>query len=573
MADIKSSPERGHARTEHAWPLSRSFMSYRAGYLTPDLISGLTLAAIAIPEQMATARLGGFPPQLGFFAFMAGSLAFAVFGGSRVLSSGADSTITPIFAGTLAAIAATGSPHYMALASVLALMAGAILVFGGLFRLGWIANLLSVPVTLGFLTGIAVHIFVSQLPSVLGIAAPDGSTLAKFAALSTQLGAANPFTIAIGAGVLAMIIVAEQIDARIPAALIGVVAATAAVIMDGLEARGVAVLGDVSGALPMPTVPEIAIAQLLGLVPLAGIISMVIMVQTAATTRSFPSEPDEPPDVNRDFIGVGAGSILSGLLGAFPVNASPPRTAVVAQTGGRSQLAGLVAAAIVLALVVAGTALLRNVPQAALGGILFFVAFRIVRLRQIAAIYRTSLGEFALIVATMLAIVVLPIAQGVGLGIALSLLHGIWTMTQARIIIFERIPGTSIWWPKSTHFKGEREPGVVVVGFPAPLSFVNAEEFRRGIHHILHESDDKLQLVVLEATGIVEIDFTAAQMLTSVIRECHKENVAFAIARLESVRAQEAMARFGINETLGSDREFRSVEEAIRALASTDRTG
>src|SRR5271169_3476751 len=164
-------------KTDSSWPLFRSLAAYRASFLPGDLIAGLTLAAIAIPEQMATARLGGFSPQIGFFAFMAGSLGFAMFGSNRFLSCGADSTITPIFAGGLALLAAAGSPDYQALAVALALMVGVILVAGGLFRLGGIANLLSIPVTTGFLAGIAVHILVSQLPGVLGLASPDGSTL------------------------------------------------------------------------------------------------------------------------------------------------------------------------------------------------------------------------------------------------------------------------------------------------------------------------------------------------------------------------------------------------------------
>jgi MFS superfamily sulfate permease-like transporter len=292
---------------------------------------------------------------------------------------------------------------------------------------------------------------------------------------------------------------------------------------------------------------------------------MIVMVQTAATTRSFPSDPDEPPDVDRDFLGVGLGGVLSGLIGAFPVNASPPRTAVVCETGGRSQVAGLAAVGIVIVLLAFGASLLRQIPNAALGGVLLFVALRIIRVGQIVTIYRQALGEFLLILLTAAGIIVLPIEQGVGLGIALSLLHGIWSTTRARVLVFERVPGTSIWWPSSSNLPGEREPGVVVAGFQAPLSFLNAYHFRRDILEALKSSPQKPRLLVLEATGIVEIDFTAAQVLSDLIRRCDADGVDFAIARLESFRAQEAMARFGINTLLGPDRQFRSVEEAVRA--------
>lgn len=552
-------------RPSRPWPVFSSLSGYRLRFLTRDLFAGLTLAAIAIPEQMATARLGGFAPQLGFFAFIAGSVAFAAFGSNRFLSSGADSTITPIFAGGLAAIAATTAPDYPLLAAALALMVGLLLLGSGVFRLGWIADLLSVPVTIGFLAGISAHIIISQLPVLLGVHAGEGPMLERLATIAGHLGQTNGFTLVIGVGVLAIIALSERIDPRIPGALIGLALAGAAVALLGLETRGVSVLGAITVEMPALSVPVISARQLAALVSLSLIISIVIMVQTAATTRSFPSDPNEPPDVDRDFVGVGAGSIVAGLVGAFPVDASPPRTAVVCETGGHSQLAGLAAVAIIVLLLAFGASLLRQIPNAALSGVLLFVALRIIRYGQIATIYRQSLPEFLLILLTAAAIIVLPIEQGVGLGIALSLLHGIWSTTRAHVQVFERVPGTSIWWPTSSSFPGEREPGIIVVGFQAPLSFLNAYNFRRDILEALRTSPQKVRLLVLEATGIVEIDFTAAQILAEIIRGCRAEGVDFALARLESLRAQDALARFGIHALLGPERQFRSVEEAVQA--------
>jgi MFS superfamily sulfate permease-like transporter len=328
------------------------------------------------------------------------------------------------------------------------------------------------------------------------------------------------------------------------------------------------VVGAVSGALPSFAIPDIASSRWARLVPLSLLIATVVMVQTAATTRSFPSDPEQPPDVDRDFLGVGVGSLLAGLVGAFPVDASPPRTGIVFETGGRSQLAGLFAAAVVLALLAFGATLLQHVPNAALGGVLLFVALRIIRVGQIVAIYRQSFGEFLLVVATAASIIALPIEQGVAIGIALSLLHGIWSTTRARIIVYERVPGTSIWWPPTPNVQGEREPHVLVAGFQAPLSFLNAYHFRGDILNALKMSASKPRLFVLEATGILEIDFTAAQVLRDLIGICHADGIAVAIARLESVRAQQAIARFHIDDLLGQDHIFHSVEEALRALES-----
>jgi len=551
---------------KRSWPLFRSLAAWRPADLPGDLIAGLTLAAIAIPEQMATARLGGFEPQIGFFAFIAGSVGFAMLGGNRFLSCGADSTITPIFAGGLAALAATGSADYQALAIALALIVGVMMVAGGLFRLGGVANLLSVPVTVGFLAGISVHIMVSQLPGVLGLPSPSGSTLDRIGAIASELGRSNPVTVLIGFGVLATVFVSETISAKIPGALIGLVAATLAVIGAGLESKGVKVVGTVPATLPMPTLPELSPDRWLRLVPLAFVIAIVVMVQTAATTRSFLSDPDKPADVDRDFLGTGAGSVLAGIFGAFPVNASPPRTGIVAETGGHSQLAGLAAAAIVLALLAFGTGLLKHVPDAALGGILLFVALRIIRLKQIALIYRQSKWEFLLILATATCIIALPIQQGAALGIILSLVHGIWSTTRAKLTTFERVPGTTIWWPASPHpqMKGERLAGVAVVGQQAPLSFLNAPTFRAEVMKVVN--DDKPKLLVIEASGMVEIDFTAAQALIALFRECSDQGVTVALARLESVRAQDAFERFGIYQALPRDHVFHSVDEAVRKL-------
>ena len=552
-------------QAQKPWPLFRSFQAYRVGLLLGDLVAGLTLAAIAIPEQMATARLGGFPPQIGFFAFIAASLGFAMLGASRLLSCGADSTITPIFAGSLALLGAADLPDYQSAAMALALLVGAMLVASGLFRLGGIANLLSVPVTVGFLAGISLHIVVSQMPGVLGLPSPSGPPLERIGELATHLGEANLATAAIGLGVLAVVAISEAVNAKIPGALIALVAATLALIAADLERKGVAVVGAVPASLPRPSLPALAPERWVRLVPLSFLITIVVMVQTAATTRAFVSDPGKPADVDRDFLGVGAGSLLAGIFGAFPVNASPPRTAIVAETGGKSQLSALFAATIVLALLAFGATLLTHVPDAALGGVLLFVALRIIRFRLIAMIWRQSFPEFLLIVATAAAIIALPIEEGVAIGIILSLLHGIWSTTRARLVRFERVPGTTIWWPANPHHRGERVANVTVVGMHAPLSFLNAESLKADALEIVQTDNPKL--MVLEASGMPEIDFTAAQALRELIEECEKQGVIVAVARLESPRAEAAFERFGLYALLPRQRRFHSVAEAVAALA------
>ena len=545
--------------------LLRALSGWRMGDLPADLAAGLTLAAIAIPEQIATARLGGFAPQIGFFAFIAGSLGFALFGASRTLSVGADSTIAPIFAGGLALLAVAGSPAYGALAALLALMVGIIVMAAGTFRMGWIANLLSVPVTTGFLAGIAVHIVVSQLPALLGLPGGGSDFVSRVTTLAANLRQANVMALGLGLGVFAVTFISEKISPRIPGALAGL--AIAAVLVAGLHLadKGVAVLGTTPALPPHLGFPVVQAADVVHLITLALLISLVVMVQTAATTRAFVREGDDLPDVNRDFIGVGAGSVLAGLIGAFPVNASPPRTAVVSESGGRSQIAGLVAALLVGLLAMLFPGLLAALPAAALAGILLFVALRITRVRVVGQLYRQSPGELALVAITVLAIVFLPIQTGVAVGVCLSVLQGVWATTRTQTIEFVRIPGTSIWWPPSSAIRGEKVDGVLVLAFQAPLSFLNAYGFRSGFLHAIRGA--KPRFVVLEASSMVGIDFTAAQVLAWAITYCAKADIDFAIARLESVRAEEALQRFGIVTLLGQGRIFRSVQEAIDARA------
>ena len=550
---------------KHSWPVFRSLRGWTMADLPYDLVGGLTLCAIAIPEQIATARLGAFAPQIGLFAFIAGSLAFAAFGASRYLSAGADSTITPIFAGGLGLLAVSTAPEYVALAGVLALLVGIILIIAGLFRLGWIADLLSVPVTTGFLAGIAIHILLSQAPALLGVAETQGSVYDRAAALIAHLNDINPFAVAIGLGVLALTVICEALNPRIPGALIGLALATLAAITFQLDRVGVSEIGQVASDLPHLSIPAIDFPSAVQVVPLAIIVALVIMMQTAATTRSF-SEQGEPPNVDSDFIGVGVGSMVASLLGAFPVNASPPRTAIVAQAGGRSQLVSLFAAAIVLALIAFGAALLTHVPKAALAGVLLFIAQRIFRMRVFADIFKQSIAEFSLALATLATIVIFPIQTGVAIGIFLSLLHGIFTITQARPIVFERVIGTTIWWPPGKTIKSEQQSGVMVMGFQAPLSFLNAYDFRRGILDAVKREAGAINLFVLEASSIVEIDYSASTILADVIKECRSSGVDFAVARLESVRAQNAFFRFGITDLLGKDHLVHSVEEAINTL-------
>jgi sulfate permease, SulP family len=553
------------ARQQQPRLLFSSFEGWTKDCIGQDILAGLTLTAITVPEQMATAKLGGFEPQIGFYAFIGATIGFVALGASRLLTAGADSTITPIFAGTLAALAASGLVTVGSAAITLALLIGVMLIVGAVLKLGWIANLLSTPVITGFLIGIAVHIIVSQLPGIFGIARGNGDLVSQVVFIATNLSKLNPFSSVIGLGVFATMVLAERISARVPGALIGITLAVLVVLAFDLERRGVAVLGALPGGLPRPALPTFDVLR--QLTPLALIVTLVIMMQTATVTYSFRNSAESEPDINRDFLGIGTGNLVAALLGAIPVDASPPRTAVVVESGSRSQLSALLAAAIVLSLVLWGRALLYHVPEAALAGVLLFVAQRLVRVGTIVKIARQAPVEGLLVLLTAAAIVILPIQTGVTIGIGLSLLYGLSKTIRAHPIELRKLPGTTVWWPPQIPGQGERREGVAVIAFQAPLLFANAEIFKRGVIETIDSHDQPLSLLVLEASGIADVDFTAAQTLFEILDHCRMANVRFAVARLESARAHAALNRFGVLDALGPDRLFHSVDEAVNQLA------
>jgi len=547
--------------------LFASLRGYQPSWLPGDMLAALTLAAIALPEQLATARLVGMPPIAGLVAFAAATLAFAAIGVNRFASTGADSTIAPIMAGALALIASPGTAAYASAAGALGLLVGLLLLVAGSVRLGWIADLLSIPVTTGFLAGIAVQIVVGQLPGLLGLPVPAGDALHRLAGLALQLPRSNPYSAGIGLGVLALTLLAGRISARMPGALVGFVGAGAAVWAWGLARRGTAVIG----ALPIGGL-HLGLGapgwgEFTQLLPTALIVALVCMMQTAVVLRSFPSDSDRQQRVSRDFAAVGLGSVLAAMLGAFAVNSSPPRTAVVHESGGRTQLVGVLAV-----LMVAGVALLAAdafalLPVAALSGVLIFIAIRIFRLDTMRRIRRRGGYEILLVLASAALVVLLPIQTGVTLSILLSLTHSIYIIARPDCAVLSRVSGTTVWWKAPSGVTGEREPGVLVFSPGAPVCFPNAVYIRRELDRQIAAMPMPCRLVVLEANGVIDIDYTGSQMLQQVVEALHRRGIRTTLARLESERAQRAAERTGLIAVLGEKNVFRSVEEAIASQA------
>jgi sulfate permease, SulP family len=561
-----------------AFPIFATLRGYKPAWLPLDAVAGLTLVAIAIPEQIATAHLAGMPEVTGFYAFVAGSLVFALFGRHRLLSVGADSTIAPVFAAGVATLAAVGSPAYDHLVSATALLAGGLLVAAGLARLGWVADFFPVPVVTGLLAGIGVGIFVKQLPTVFGLPGGGTTTIGRVRGFVDQLSHFNGWSLGIAVGVLAITVACEKIDRRIPGALIGIVGATALVSAAGLESHGVQVVGPIHATLPHLTLPDVSLHQLGQLLVTAITVAFLCTVQTSATVRSTvagsggASDDARPHDFNIDLAAVGAGSLLAGLAGSFAVDASPPRTAVVASAGGRTQVASLTAVGAVVVVLVVATSLLKDLPEAALGAVLMYVASKLFRWRVLGSIFRFNPIECALAVITLVVVVFVGIEQGVVAAALLALGQRLQLAARPADAVLGRVPGTDHWIQSDVGRPTEQVPGVVVYLLYAPLWYGNAVHVVERIRRIIRAAPQPVHTLVLDGDAIPDIDFTGAEALGELVSELESEGVHVGVARASAI-AHRDLRRSGLLNAIGPDRIFTNVDDAVRALAGARPAG
>jgi len=541
-----------------------SLHGYRFEWAGADALAAMTLLVIAVPEQLATSRLAGMPPITGLYAFVAGTLVFAMLGSNPQLSVGADSTIAPLFAVGIAHLAQTGSAHYVDLVGILAVMVGAIVGLVGLLRLGWISEFLSAPIITGFLAGVAVIIVVHQLPDLLGLPAGTGSTVHRVGVIANHLGQTNAWAVGIGLAVLVVVVAAERIDRRLPGALAGLIGSAVVVGTLGLRAHGVDVLGSFAHGAPRLGLSGLSWTAIGNLLPLAGVVSLVIISQSAATTRAFGDEGGYQVDVSRDFLGVGAGSIVAGLVGAFPVDASPPRTAAVVSAHGRTQAAGL-GAAVAVALLIPFAGLLRDVPVATLAAVLLFVAARIFHVRDLTAIARFDLFEFGLAIITLLAVALVGVEQGIGVAVGLAILDRARLSSRPQLHVLGRIPGTTSWAPAGTAEHAAQLPGVLVVLFATPLWYANAASFGVQFDATLARAPGTPRAVVLDAIGMTDIDYTGSRSLREIVDRLQRDHISFAVARAGE-HARNSLVRSGLLQRIGEDHFFASVNEAVAAM-------
>ena len=553
------------AASHRDWPVLLSLRGYQRSWLTADGVAALTLLAIVLPEQLATSRLAGMPPVTGWYAFIAGTTMFALLGGNPLMSVGADSTVAPLFAVGVARLATGGTTRYFELVGILAVTVGITVALVGLLRLGWIAEFMSAPIITGFLAGVAVIIVVHQLPDLLGVSGGGGSTVHRLHVVFDHLNHTNGWDVGIALAVLATVMASERIDRRVPGALIGLVGSTVLVSAAHLHGHGVVILGSFAHNAPHLGLVGLSWPAVRSILPLSAVVSLVIITQSAATSTAFADKVGGDPDISRDFVGVGAGSILAGLAGAFPVNASPPRTAAIIEARGRTQAAGL-AAAVALVLLIPAAGVLKDLPLATLAAVLLFVASRIFHAKDLRAIAHFDAFEAALAAVTLLAVAFIGVEQGIAVAVVLAILDRTRLSSKPQLHVLGRIPGTTSWVPLSSPEHPTEEPGLLVVVFATPIWYANSGHFRAQVRAALAKAESPPRAMILDAIGMSDIDYTGSQALGRVLDELDRVKVDFAMARVGD-RVRTSLERSGLLTRIGPTKLYPSVGEAVEGLA------
>jgi sulfate permease, SulP family len=546
--------------------LLSSLVGYQSSSGVPDLIAAVTLLVIAVPEQLATSRLAGMPPITGFYAFIAGSVLFALLGSNPQMSVGADSTIAPLFAVGIAHLAPADSPNYIALIGVLAVTVGVMVMLVGLLRLGWIAEFLSAPIITGFMAGVAVIIVVHQLPDLFGLSSVSGTNIHRVITVVTHLSDTNGWTLGIGVVVFAIVIAAERISKKLPGALVGLVASTVLVSALALKSHGVEVLGAVAHGAPHFGLHGLSWSAFGSVLPIAAVVALVVISQSAATSRAFADQGHYDVDVGRDFIGVGAGSVMAGIVGAFPVNASPARTAAVASAGGKTQAVSLGAAAGLIVLIPAA-GLLKDVPLATLSAVLIYVATRIFHGRDLVAIAKFDLLEFALALTTLLIVALVGVEQGIGVAVALAVVDRTRLSARPRVRRLGKLPGTTSWVPVEIDANAEETVGVLVLLFATSIWYANAEHFHDEMRQALASASSAPHLVVLDAAGMNDVDYTGVRVLREVLSELNAQKISFAMARVGQ-HVRSSLSKGGLDDKITDSDIYPSADAAVNAYTA-----
>jgi high affinity sulfate transporter 1 len=491
-------PSSRRVRLEQWAPGLRILRTYDRSWLAKDLVAGLILSALLIPQGMAYAELAGLPAITGLYTTVICLLAYAIFGPSPRLVLGPDSSLGPMIAAAILPLAAGSADRAVALAGMLALLVGTICVVAAVARLGFVADLISKPVRMGYLAGLAVTIAVGQIPKFLGYSVDADSFLQEVRAIVTQLGQTNLWTFAVGLLTLGIILGLRRWAPRSPGILVAVVAAIAATVLFNLPVRGVATVGTLPQGFPLPRFPGVPLADLPLLVATAFGISLVALGDTISTSAGFASRQGLEVDANQELVGIGAANVLAGFFQGFPVSTSGSRTAVAEQSGAKTQLTGVISAAVIVLMLLFFPGLVRNLPQSALAAILIVAAASLLDVEGLRRLLGESRSEFILGIICALGVIFIGVLQGILLAILLSVFQLFVRVWRPRWAILGREDGYPGYHDLRRHPTARTFPGILIIRWNAPLMFANATVFRSLIREQIAMADPKPTWVQLE---------------------------------------------------------------------------
>jgi high affinity sulfate transporter 1 len=577
-----SGPE---AKKRFSFPIMQGILPIDRSRITADIIAGTTLAALGIPEVMGYTKIAGMPVITGLYTILLPIAVFALLGSSRHLVVGADSATAAIMAAGLAGMAAIASPQYVQLAGILALITAAFLLLARLVKLGFLADFLSRSVLIGFLTGVGVQVAMGQVAGMLGVASGSGTaqifghtvthgskTVVKFLQAVKEIPHASWTTVAVSVSVLAVILILKRVNEKIPGALIAVVGAIVVSWAANLASHGVAILGPVPGGLPKLGFPTQGWSNWGSLTATAASLFLVILAQSAATSRAYAAKYAESFDENIDLVGLSLANVAAAGSGTFVVNGSPTKTQMVDSAGGRSEISQLSTAVIVAIVLLFLTKPLQYMPEAVLASIVFLIGVELIDIKGMRRILDWRPSEFVVAVVTAVIVVVLGVEQGIVVAIVLSLLDHVRRSYRPSDVFVTRTETGVHTVPVGHGPAPELVEGLVVYRFSADLYYATANRFLEEVRAVLDRDGGAPEWLCLDLEGVDDIDFSAGDALNGLVGEAKEKGSRVVVVGASDIVAQQ-LGRYGIRERIGEEDMFRSisgVEESFRDRGSKD---
>jgi high affinity sulfate transporter 1 len=560
----------GRAAHQSGWsrwlPGLQTLRRYEIAWLRHDLVAGLVLTALLVPVGIAYAVASGVPAISGLYATIFGLLAYALFGPSRVLVLGPDSSLVALVLGVVLPLSAGDPQRAVALAGTMALVSGAVCVLAGIARLGFVTELLSKPIRYGYMNGIALTVLISQLPALFGFSVEAQEPLSKARAFVEALlgGRTNWASLALGAGTLAVLWLLRR-SKRVPAVLIAVAGATLVVTALSLATRAdVPVLGTLPRGLPAFVFPAITTGDIVPVL-LGGLaVALVSFADTSVLSRTYAARGRAFVDANQEMVGLGAANLATGFFQGFPVSASASRTPVAMAAGARTQLAGVVGALAVAALLMFAPNLLEDLPTATLAAVVIASVVSLFEIVDLRRIWRIQRWEFWLSIGCLAGVVVLGAIPGIGLAIVVAVIEFLWDGWRPHSAVLGRVDGVKGYHDIARYPDARTVPGLVLFRWDAPLFFANAELFRNRVMDALAASPTPLRRLVVGAEPITSVDVTAADMLDELDGALHAEGIELCFAEMKDP-VKDKLKRFGLFPRLGAERFFATLGEAVSA--------